>query len=41
MADFWAKNEPLFRRLYQEERKSLSEVKEIVEGQPYNFPVHP
>ncbi|KAL2211227.1 ankyrin [Sarocladium strictum] len=41
MDELWKKNEALFRRLYQEERKTLPQVKAIVEQEPYCFPSHP
>lgn len=38
--DIWSRFSPLFKRLYQKERKTLKEVKTIVEGQ-HGFPKTP
>lgn len=35
----WEKNESLFRQLYEVERKTLKEVKQIMESE-YNFPIY-
>jgi hypothetical protein len=40
MADFWTKNANVFRRLYQDERKTLHQVKEFAERElhpPENY----
>ncbi|KAI1092765.1 hypothetical protein F5B19DRAFT_191885 [Rostrohypoxylon terebratum] len=37
--DIWGQNEPRFRELYEVERKTLKEVKQIMETQ-YDFPIH-
>ncbi|CAH0018189.1 unnamed protein product [Clonostachys rhizophaga] len=37
MADIFTQHRPLIKRLYQEERKSLKQLKEILESE-YQFP---
>ncbi len=40
IGDLWTQHEPVIRRLYEVERKTLKEVKKMLEAE-YNFPVTP
>jgi hypothetical protein len=40
MEDPWVSNAPLIKKLYQDERRKLSDVKSIMEAE-HGFPHHP